>query len=222
MAILNELTQLSKMENSKVALRARQVTFTHHYHLNPFQLRRFSLQRSHLFTCMNSIQFVNLSGLDRFPFTILWAEAQSGGIHLPVRHRHVRTPVLSGELEGLWKNGLWCVFSTSWDANQCGNVLFSSQKLILSETSIFDVLPNFFYHVNQVVCMAALEVWAFRDHLESFRVFLSDDPPAFDPQVYVRRAYIAYELNSIQHHRLQDGTCAVDFQFMLPSSHPNR
>lgn len=35
MAILNELTQLSKMENSKVALRARQVTFTHDYHLNP-------------------------------------------------------------------------------------------------------------------------------------------------------------------------------------------
>lgn len=41
-------------------------------------------------------------------------------------------------------------------------------------------------------------------------------------QVYVRRGYIAYELNSIQHHQLQDGTCAVDFQFMLPSSHPNR
>lgn len=32
------------------------------------------------------------------------------------------------------------------------------QKLILSETSIFDVLPNFFYHSNQVVRMAALEV----------------------------------------------------------------
>lgn len=100
MAILNELTQLSKMENSKVALRARQVTFTHDYRLNPVQLR------SHLFTCTNSIQFVNLSGVDRFPFTVLRAEAQSGGIHLPVCHRHVRTPVLSRELEGLWKNRL--------------------------------------------------------------------------------------------------------------------
>lgn len=187
MAILNELTQLSKMENSKVALRARQVTFTHDNRLNPVQLRwcarcwtfskPCSFQRSHLFTCMNSIQFVNLSGLDRLPFTILRAEAQSGGIHLPVRHRHVRTPVLSGELEGLWKNRLPNVFSTSWDAIQCGNVIFYSQKLILSETSIFDVLPNFFYHVNQVVCMAALEVWAFRDRLEAFRVFISDDPP---------------------------------------------
>ncbi|MEQ2196491.1 hypothetical protein XENOCAPTIV_030555 [Xenoophorus captivus] len=73
----------------------------------------------------------------------------------------------------------------------------SQQKLILSETSIFDVLPNFFYHSNQVVRMAALEV-------------------------YVRRAYIAYELNSVQHRQLKDNTCVVEFQFMLPTSHPNR
>lgn len=39
MAILNELTQLSKMENSKVALRARQVTPTYNYSLHPLQLR---------------------------------------------------------------------------------------------------------------------------------------------------------------------------------------
>ncbi|CAO2644622.1 Acetyl-CoA carboxylase 1 [Lemmus lemmus] len=71
------------------------------------------------------------------------------------------------------------------------------QKLILSETSIFDVLPDFFYHSNQVVRMAALEV-------------------------YVRRAYIAYELNSVQHRQLKDNTCVVEFQFMLPTSHPNR
>lgn len=41
-------------------------------------------------------------------------------------------------------------------------------------------------------------------------------------QVYVRRGYIAYELNSLQHRQLSDGTCLVEFQFMLPSSHPNR
>lgn len=41
-------------------------------------------------------------------------------------------------------------------------------------------------------------------------------------QVYVRRGYIAYELNSLQHQQLSDGTCLVEFQFMLPSSHPNR
>lgn len=38
------------------------------------------------------------------------------------------------------------------------NFAFFLQKLILSETSIFDVLPVFFYHTNEVVRMAALEV----------------------------------------------------------------
>ncbi|XP_074527459.1 acetyl-CoA carboxylase isoform X2 [Halichoeres trimaculatus] len=132
MAILNELTQLSKMENSKVALRARQVLIASH--LPSYELRH------------NQVESIFLSAIDMYG--------------------HQFCP------ENL-------------------------KKLILSETSIFDVLPNFFYHSNQVVCMAALEV-------------------------YVRRAYIAYELNSIQHHQLQDGTCAVDFQFMLPTSHPNR
>ncbi|XP_028270703.1 acetyl-CoA carboxylase 2 isoform X5 [Parambassis ranga] len=132
MVILNELTQLSKMENSKVALRARQVLIASH--LPSYELRH------------NQVESIFLSAIDMYG--------------------HQFCP------ENL-------------------------KKLILSETSIFDVLPNFFYHANQVVCMAALEV-------------------------YVRRAYIAYELNSIQHHQLQDGTCAVDFQFMLPSSHPNR
>uniref|UniRef100_A0AAQ4PDY4 acetyl-CoA carboxylase n=1 Tax=Gasterosteus aculeatus aculeatus TaxID=481459 RepID=A0AAQ4PDY4_GASAC len=132
MDILNELTQLSKMENSKVALRARQVLIASH--LPSYELRH------------NQVESIFLSAIDMYG--------------------HQFCP------ENL-------------------------KKLILSETSIFDVLPNFFYHSNQVVCMAALEV-------------------------YVRRGYIAYELNSIQHQQLHDGTCAVDFQFMLPSSHPNR
>ncbi|XP_039627737.1 acetyl-CoA carboxylase isoform X2 [Polypterus senegalus] len=132
MAILNELTQLSKTENSKVALRARQALIASH--MPSYELRH------------NQVESIFLSAIDMYG--------------------HQFCP------ENL-------------------------KKLILSETSIFDVLPNFFYHSNQVVCMAALEV-------------------------YVRRAYIAYELNSLQHHQLQDGTCVVDFQFMLPSSHPNR
>ena len=32
------------------------------------------------------------------------------------------------------------------------------QKLILSETSIFDILHDFFFHTNKAVCNAALEV----------------------------------------------------------------
>ncbi|XP_010875045.2 acetyl-CoA carboxylase isoform X2 [Esox lucius] len=132
MAILKELTQLNKIENCKVALRARQVLIASH--LPSYELRH------------NQVESIFLSAIDMYG--------------------HQFCP------ENL-------------------------KKLILSETSIFDVLPNFFYHSNRVVCMAALEV-------------------------YVRRGYIAYELNSLQHRQLQDGTCAVDFQFMLPSSHPNR
>lgn len=48
------------------------------------------------------------------------------------------------------------------------------------------------------------------------------DTSCVPSQVYVRRGYIAYELHSLQHQQLSDGTCLVEFQFMLPSSHPNR
>ncbi|KFQ91765.1 Acetyl-CoA carboxylase 2, partial [Nipponia nippon] len=131
-AILHELTQLSKTEHSKVALRARQVLIASH--LPSYELRH------------NQVESIFLSAIDIY-----------GHEYCP---------------ENL-------------------------KKLILSETTIFDVLPIFFYHTNQVVRMAALEV-------------------------YVRRGYIAYELNSLQHRQLSDGTCVVEFQFMLPSSHPNR
>uniref|UniRef100_A0A8C4UAA5 acetyl-CoA carboxylase n=1 Tax=Falco tinnunculus TaxID=100819 RepID=A0A8C4UAA5_FALTI len=132
MAILHELTQLSKTEHSKVALRARQVLIASH--LPSYELRH------------NQVESIFLSAINMY-----------GHEYCP---------------ENL-------------------------KKLILSETTIFDVLPAFFYHSNQVVRMAALEV-------------------------YVRRGYIAYELNSLQHRQLSDGTCLVEFQFMLPSSHPNR
>ncbi|XP_044541396.1 acetyl-CoA carboxylase 2 [Gracilinanus agilis] len=132
LSILGELTQLSKSEHCKVALRARQVLIASH--LPSYELRH------------NQVESIFLSAIDMYG--------------------HQFCP------ENL-------------------------KKLILSETTIFDVLPNFFYHANQVVCMASLEV-------------------------YVRRGYIAYELNSLQHRQLPDGTCVVEFQFMLPSSHPNR
>jgi acetyl-CoA carboxylase / biotin carboxylase 1 len=71
------------------------------------------------------------------------------------------------------------------------------QNLILSETSIFDVLHSFFFHSNIQVRQAALEV-------------------------YVRRSYIAYELNSVQHFFLSNGSNIVEFQLQLPENHPNR
>lgn len=71
------------------------------------------------------------------------------------------------------------------------------QKLIVSETSIFDILHDFFYHTNRAVCNAALEV-------------------------YVRRAYISYNITCLQHLELSGEVPLVHFQFLLPPSHPNR
>lgn len=85
-------------------------------------------------------------------------------------------------------------------------------KLIISETSIFDVLHQFFYHSNLLVRKASLEV-------------------------YVRRAYISYEMIALQHlfvgnssisevpdspliHNENRIPIAV-FHFLLPSSHPS-
>ncbi|XP_031330897.1 acetyl-CoA carboxylase isoform X2 [Photinus pyralis] len=71
------------------------------------------------------------------------------------------------------------------------------QKLIVSETSIFDILHDFFYHVNKSVCHAALEV-------------------------YVRRAYTSYDITCLQHLELSCEVPLVHIQFLLPSTHPNR
>ncbi|XP_044762645.1 acetyl-CoA carboxylase isoform X3 [Coccinella septempunctata] len=70
-------------------------------------------------------------------------------------------------------------------------------KLIVSETSIFDILHDFFYHSNRAVCNAALEV-------------------------YVRRAYTSYDISTLQHLELSGEVPIVYFQFMLPPSHPSR
>lgn len=71
------------------------------------------------------------------------------------------------------------------------------QRLILSETSIFDILHDFFYHIDRAVCNAALEV-------------------------YIRRSYISYKLTCLQHHKLSGELPLVYFQFQLPTAHPNR
>jgi len=131
-SILNELTTLNKQENSKVALRARQVLIAAYQ--PAYELRH------------NQVEKIFLSAIDMYGHDF------------------------------------------------CPENL---QKLIMSETSIYDVLHDFFYHSNQLVRMAALEV-------------------------YVRRAYIAYELSCLQHHELRDKLCVVEFMFLLPSSHPNR
>lgn len=73
----------------------------------------------------------------------------------------------------------------------------SFQKLILSENAIFDILPSFFYHSSEAVKRAALEV-------------------------YIRRSYQAYELTTLYHEKIDENVLIVEFQFILPSAHPNR
>jgi len=73
----------------------------------------------------------------------------------------------------------------------------SLQAMITDESAIFDVLCEFFYHLEEGVRQAALEV-------------------------YIRRAFISYGVTCLQHQRLPLGQACVHFQFLLPQSHPNR
>ena len=81
--------------------------------------------------------------------------------------------------------------------NKTEDSAMNLQKMITDESAIFDILGDFFYHVDEAVRQAALEV-------------------------YVRRAFISYDLTCLQHQRLPLGQSAVHFQFLLPQSHPNR
>ncbi len=72
----------------------------------------------------------------------------------------------------------------------------SLEQLIKSDTAVFDILPSCFYHRNKLVRVAALEV-------------------------YVRRSYTAYDVTSVQHDELE-GVPIVQWQFLLPLTHPNR
>ncbi|KAJ0019381.1 hypothetical protein NQD34_006950 [Periophthalmus magnuspinnatus] len=94
---------------------------------------------------------------------------------------------------------------------QLNKIENSKVALRARQVLIASHLPSYELRHNQVesIFLSAIDLYGHQFCPENLKV-------------YVRRAYIAYELNSIQHHQLQDGTCAVDFQFMLPSSHPNR
>ena len=70
-------------------------------------------------------------------------------------------------------------------------------KMITDDSSIFDVLGDFFYHHEDAVKAAALEV-------------------------YVRRAFTSYEVTGLTNLHLDTHKCAVKFDFLLPQSHPNR
>ena len=71
------------------------------------------------------------------------------------------------------------------------------EKMINDDSSIFDVLGDFFYHHEDAVKAAALEV-------------------------YVRRAYASYELMALTNLSLGLNQDALKFDFLLPHTHPNR
>uniref|UniRef100_A0A8C0HD10 acetyl-CoA carboxylase n=1 Tax=Chelonoidis abingdonii TaxID=106734 RepID=A0A8C0HD10_CHEAB len=86
-------------------------------------------------------------------------------------------------------------------------------------------LPSYELRHNQVesIFLSAIDMYGHQFCIENLQYF--DLLHLFfcgSSIVYVRRAYIAYELNSVQHRQLKDNTCVVEFQFMLPTSHPNR
>ncbi|EGW10621.1 Acetyl-CoA carboxylase 2 [Cricetulus griseus] len=90
-------------------------------------------------------------------------------------------------------------------SEHCKVALRARQVLIASH------LPSYELRHNQVesIFLSAIDMYGHQFCPENLKV-------------YVRRGYIAYELNSLQHRELPDGTCVVEFRFMLPSSHPNR
>uniref|UniRef100_A0A3P9IV22 acetyl-CoA carboxylase n=1 Tax=Oryzias latipes TaxID=8090 RepID=A0A3P9IV22_ORYLA len=69
-------------------------------------------------------------------------------------------------------------------------------------------LPSYELRHNQVesIFLSAIDMYGHQFCIENL----------------LQKSYIAYELNSVQHRQLKDNTCVVEFQFMLPTSHPNR
>ena len=76
------------------------------------------------------------------------------------------------------------------------NSIEQLETMITDENAMFDVLGDFFYHLNRKVRAAALEV-------------------------YQRRALISYDIEGLLHQEMDDNTYAVMFKFRLPEAHPN-
>eukprot|EP00043_Microstomoeca_roanoka_P013840 m.136036 g.136036 ORF g.136036 m.136036 type:complete len:2298 (+) comp15862_c0_seq1:167-7060(+) len=66
------------------------------------------------------------------------------------------------------------------------------ERIVNSQTAVFDVLSGFFYHPSETIQQAALEV-------------------------YVRRSYVAYTLTDITHRRSPSGSVVIQFAFHIPT-----
>uniref|UniRef100_A0A8C3P578 Acetyl-CoA carboxylase beta n=1 Tax=Cyanoderma ruficeps TaxID=181631 RepID=A0A8C3P578_9PASS len=97
------------------------------------------------------------------------------------------------------------------DLTQLSKAEHSKVALRARQVLIASHMPSYELRHNQVesIFISAIDMYGHEYCPENLKV-------------YVRRGYIAYELHSLQHQQLSDGTCLVEFQFMLPSSHPNR
>ncbi|KAI4536359.1 hypothetical protein MG293_013751 [Ovis ammon polii] len=135
-----------------------------------------------------------------------------------------------------------CIFSHSQVAKKNQLVIMLIDELCGPDPSLSDELTSILDELTQLSksehCKVALRARQvlIASHLPSYElrhnqvesIFLSAIDMyghQFCPEnlkVYVRRGYIAYELTSLQHRQFPDGTCVVEFQFMLPSSHPHR
>lgn len=91
-------------------------------------------------------------------------------------------------------------------------------KLILSETSIFDVLHQFFYHSNVVVRRAALEVYVRRAHISYEMIALQH---LFIGLPDLGSLGIKYQSHQEQNQKALQGIPTAVFHFILPSSHPS-
>uniref|UniRef100_A0A8C3KGU8 Acetyl-CoA carboxylase beta n=1 Tax=Calidris pygmaea TaxID=425635 RepID=A0A8C3KGU8_9CHAR len=111
-----------------------------------------------------------------------------------------RDPTLTDELTAILN-----------ELTQLSKTEHSKVALRARQVLIASHLPSYELRHNQVesIFLSAIDMYGHEYCPENLKV-------------YVRRGYIAYELNSLQHRQLSDGTCLVEFQFMLPSSHPNR
>ncbi len=93
--------------------------------------------------------------------------------------------------------------------------------MITDDSSIFDVLGDFFYHHEEAVRAAALEVLISYDLCA--KSTLNKRKLLTRTKVYIRRAFISYEVTGVTNLKLEGGSrrAAVKFDFLLPQTHPN-
>uniref|UniRef100_A0A8B9NLL7 Acetyl-CoA carboxylase beta n=1 Tax=Accipiter nisus TaxID=211598 RepID=A0A8B9NLL7_9AVES len=152
------------------------------------------------------------------------------------RYLQVETQFQHGEGLGALQRGLWDSLGSLQVVRALQDQLCGRDSTLTDElTAILRELTQLSKTEHSKVALRARQV-LIASHLPSYELRYNQVESIFlsainmygheycpeNLKVYVRRGYLAYELNSLQHRQLSDGTCLVEFQFVLPSSHPNR